>query len=216
MLQGVVFDLDGTLVDSEPVWDRVLRALVEKFGKVYDPAFHTSVLGTSRSEALRRMIEWFDLPTTLDELVPLYDPTFITFAKQTPPAIKPGADALLSALAAASIPIALATGSRHEIVDAVLKAHGWDKLFTSVVCGDDVVNGKPAPDVYTEAARRLNCAIGKCIALEDATNGVASAKASGMKVIGVLDPKYGSDLTAADLVIDSLERVSVESLKAFI
>ncbi|MEK7105279.1 MAG: HAD hydrolase-like protein, partial [Patescibacteria group bacterium] len=71
--KAVIFDLDGTLVDSEPVWQQVLETIVQRFGKTFDPAFHASLLGTERGETLRRVIERFDLPASVDELAPLYD-----------------------------------------------------------------------------------------------------------------------------------------------
>ena len=213
MLQGVIFDLDGTLIDSEPIWEQVLRSFVERYGKVFDPTFHKTILGTERLRALRSLVSRFELPVSAEELVPLYDPAFSALAIKTPPPAKAGAQALLDRLRALGVPLALATGSRHEIVDPILKAHGWDQVFQTVVCGDDVPNGKPAPDTYARAVQALGCAKDHCVALEDGVNGVESAKSAGLKVIGVVDPRFGADLSAADCVVGSLEEVTIEDLR---
>lgn len=211
MLQGVIFDLDGTLVESESVWIGVIRRIVESFGKVFDPSFHQQIRGAGSRMAMQRTKEFFGLPASIDELDAMNIGLYNQATKTHLPAKRAGADALLTALTNAGIPFALATGAPRQMAERVLMGHDWSRLFAAVVTIDDVARPKPAPDTFLEAARRLGCDPTACIAFEDAARGVESAKAAGMKVIGIID-QHVDPLTTADRRIRTFEEITVQDL----
>lgn len=213
MLKGVVFDLDGTLVDSEIIWGRVLQQIVESFGKTWDPSLHKTLQGTPAEETMRLVKERFDLPASDEDLVCLHDQTFARLTKTTPPPAKVGAEVFLRALQTAEIPFALATSADRALAESVLTAHGWLDLFAAIVTGDEVTHGKPAPDIYLEATRRLAFAPETCVAFEDAIKGVESAKAAGLKVVGVVDPRFVKTLPSADRLIQTFDEITVDEIK---
>ena len=106
---------------------------------------------------------------------------------------RPGARELLDYLHARGIPCAIASSSPMAIIDATVAAQGWDHYFQTHVCGDDVVDGKPAPDIYLEAARRLNVDPAACLTLEDSPNGARAAVAAGMICYAIPDPSHTTD-----------------------
>lgn len=216
MLQGVVFDLDGTLIDSEPVWDLAFKQIVEAEGKPYDPAVHRELLGTGIRNSAATLKERFGLNASVEELVILINSTFGRLMVEYAPSEKSGATNLLRALKAAGVPVAIATGSSRPIIEALLARMGWQDLIATAVTAEDIENSKPAPDVYLEAARRLGCDGGVCVAFEDAPSGIKSAKAAGLKVVGLADPRFAAKLDDADKMITSLTAITLADLDSII
>lgn len=205
--------MDGTLVDSEVLWDTVLRSIVENAGKTYDPEAHKEILGIGAVKAMTQLKARFGLRPSVDELVRSFQGGYEELIKTMAPAKKHGIDQLLAALKEAGTPIAVATSLNRRVVDDVLRLCGWTETFGAVVSGDEVDHPKPAPDVYLKASRLLNCDAGLCVAFEDSPNGVKSAKAAGMKVIGIVDPRFSPPLVEADRQIKTFDEVTVDDLK---
>lgn len=214
MLKGVVFDLDGTLLDSEPVWDLVFKKIVEEAGKKYDAAAHQACLGTGINSTARILKDWFDLVADVDALATTISTVFETVIFEHGPKEKPGASQLLRALKTEKIPVAIATGTRRSIVNRLIEWMEWQDLISTILTVEEVGHAKPAPDIYLEAARQLGCGSGECVAFEDAPNGVASAKAAGFKVIGIIDPRFVTELTHTDKTIMTFNDVNFETLKS--
>ena len=212
MLQGVVFDLDGTLVGSEGVWMEVTKRIVESFGKEFDPAWHKEIRGTGSMDAMRRVKERFDLPVSVEELDRMNMAFFHEALQIMLPTKRAGADELLAALTQAGIPFALATGASRALTERILRGHNWLNTFAAVVTVDDVAFAKPAPDTFDQAARRMACDPAFCVAFEDGPNGVASAKAAGMKVIGIADNNVGA-LVGTVRLIRTFDEVTIEDLR---
>lgn len=216
-LCAVIFDLDGTLVDTESLWDIAMDDLLkEKFGKSFDVTTKYAMMGLPKKEAARVMSELYGLSINLDEFVALRNHYYHVTRERRGVVPLPGADALVRALHASSIRLALATSEQRPRAEDTLKRFGWDQLFSQVVVAEDVANGKPSPDIYVEAIRQLGCKIGDCIAVEDAPAGVESAKAAGLKTLGVQDVRYRVDLSKADQVVSSLESLTVENFKEMV
>lgn len=213
MLNAVIFDLDGTLVDSEVIWHEVTQEIVESFGKEFDDSIHTELLGASGPVCMNILKERFNLPAEVEELLKMNNAIFDRKIKVQLPPKKEGADALMESLRASQIPYALATSGNRSMVEYVLSGHGWLEHFHAVVTLEDVENPKPASDIYDEALRRLGFDAATCVAFEDAIAGVKSAQAAGIKVVGMANAYAGNALEIADRQIQSFEEVNINDLR---
>jgi len=184
--RAVIFDMDGLLVDSEPVWAIAEGALLAERGKQWDLEIQRPLIGMRMRDFLVGIRSGYGLSDTVDELVA---ELIGRMTKLVPTTVvpRPGAPELLDYLLARESPCAIASSSPMPIIDAVVAARGWDRYFQTHVCGDDVVYGKPAPDIYLEAARRIGVPPEECLALEDSSNGARAAVAAGMVTIAVPD-----------------------------
>jgi HAD superfamily hydrolase (TIGR01509 family) len=205
---AVVFDLDGVLVDSEQLWDRARRELVEERGGVWREDATRAMMGMSSRE-------WSSY--LHDELQVDLEPAKISAAvvaklerlyrEQLP--LLPGARAAVLSLAE-HWPLGLASSANREVIDLVLELAELEESFAATVSSEEVSRGKPAPDVYFEAARRLGVGPTDCGAVEDSTNGLRAAAAAGMRVIALPNhafPPAEDALRLADVVIGSLDEL---------
>jgi HAD superfamily hydrolase (TIGR01509 family) len=203
--EAVVFDLDGLLIASEEVWDAVREQLVRERGGRYDAEVQRAMMGMSSLEWSRYLHEVAGVPDSPEEVNAEVVRRMLAAYRERLP-ILPGAVAAVER-AAERFPLALASSSNRELIDAVLELAGIAELFRATVSSEEVPRGKPAPDVYLEAARRLAVAPERCAAVEDSHAGMLSARAAGMRVVAIPNPSYppGEDaLAAADVVLGSL------------
>lgn len=183
---AVIFDMDGLLVDSEPVWAIAEGGLLEARGFTMDHEIHRPLIGMRMRDFLAGVKAGYGLSDTVDELAADVVARMIRLIPdQVVP--RPGAPELLAYLQARGVPCAIASSSPMAIINATVAAQGWDGYFQTRVCGDDVAHGKPAPDIYLEAARRLGVEAAACLALEDSANGSRAAVAAGMVTIAIPD-----------------------------
>ena len=203
--RGVLFDLDGLLVDSEPCWKRAEQVVLERHDRRFSRAIAVTHMGMRLAEGVAVMLRAYDL-AHLDaerfgeELIDAFLAELERdFAKL------PGADHAI-ALAASLGPIAIASSSPHRVIDRALRLGGWDAAFAWHGLGDEVARGKPEPDLFLLGADRLGIPAERCTVLEDSRHGVAAAKAAGMRCIAVPSPDFGATELAgsADLVLASL------------
>ncbi len=207
--QAIIFDMDGLLVDSEPVWAMAEGALLQERGKQWDIEIQRPLIGMRMRDFLVGIRSGYGLSDTVDELVA---ELIGRMTKLVPTQVvpRPGAPELLEYLLARGIPCAIASSSPMPIIDAVVTSQGWDRYFQTHVCGDDVTHGKPAPDIYLEAARRIGVSPEACLALEDSPNGSRAAVAAGMVTIAVPDLSHTSHAAFEAItphVFDSLHEV---------
>ena len=184
-LQAALFDLDGLLVDSEPLWFEVECAVMARLGGQWGPADQAALIGGSLDRTVTYIVARAAQPARasrhevarwlLDEM------TGLMLARGLP--VKPGARELLAEVAGAGIPHALVTSSARQIMQAALAVTGM--TFSVTVCGEDVRRTKPDPEPYLLAAARLDVPPPGCVVLEDSPNGVAAARAAGCAVIAV-------------------------------
>ncbi|GGO18387.1 phosphoglycolate phosphatase [Micromonospora parathelypteridis] len=181
---AVLFDMDGTLVDSEKLWDVALQELAQEYGAELSAEARRSIVGTSMAESMRIMHDDLGQPERDPEISAAWINARILELFRSGLRWRPGAFALLRAVRAAAIPTALVTSSPRALVEIALDTLGRDN-FDTVVCGDEVVAAKPHPEPYLTAARLLGVPIERCVAIEDSPTGVASALASGAAVLAV-------------------------------
>jgi len=182
---GVILDNDGLTLDSESVWTRAEEALFERRGRTFTHADKLELVGSAGPIAAAKLERMLDTPAgsgaaILDELGDL-----VVDELQRGCEPMPGALDLIAALRDAGIPFALCSNSPRRIVDAALRGSGLTGAFAVTIAGDEVAHGKPAPDPYLAAAARLTVDPRACTAIEDSPTGAASARAAGMRVLGV-------------------------------
>jgi len=214
VVAAVVFDLDGVLIDSEPVWEQVRREYVAEHGGRWRPDSQQRLMGMSTPE-------WSSyLATELGVDAP---PSRIAHEVveevgrryETDLPLMPGAVEAVQRLAS-RWPLGLASSAARPLIDRVLAATGMTSLFEVTVSTEEVRRGKPAPDVYLTVAERLAVAPAQTVAVEDSSNGLRSASAAGMVVVAVPHPRYPpapDALARADLVLRSLDDLQPEVLE---
>jgi HAD superfamily hydrolase (TIGR01509 family) len=209
LIEAVVFDMDGVLVDSEQVWDEVRERYAREAGGTYGESATRDMMGMSSIEWSRYMAEQLHVPGTPEDINAAIVERMLERYGTAPPLIPGAVDAVRRC--AARWPLAVASSSNPELIEVVLDAASLHELIPIVVSSQEVARGKPAPDVYLEAARRLAVPPGSCAAVEDSHNGIRSAKAAGMSVVAVPNPHFPPDdeaLREADLVLHSIEQLT--------
>ena len=213
MIEAVVFDLDGVIVDSEQVWDDVRERYTRESGGTYTDSAARDMMGMSSVEWSRYMAERLGVPGTPEEINAAIVERMLERYGEAPPVIPGAADAVRRC--AERWPLAVASSSNPELIEVVLRAARLRDLFRAVVSAQEVARGKPAPDVYVEAARRLGVAPAACAAVEDSHNGIRSAKAAGMRVVALPNPHFPPDedaLASADVVLRSIDELTPETI----
>ncbi len=215
MIEAVIFDLDGLLVDSEPHWNEARRQMAIEHGKEWTPDDQKACMGVSTLTWADYMIQRLELELSPDQVVSrIVGMMQALYARQIP--YLPGAIEAVD-LAAQYYPTALASGSYHSLIDAVTNDAPMRGKFKVIVCSDEVPAGKPAPDVYLKTAHQLGVKTENCICLEDSANGIRAGKAAGMKVIAVPDHRSSPPqevLRQADMVLSTLHEFGLQVIRS--
>ncbi len=199
---SVIFDLDGTLVDSEPNYYEAGRRTLAEYGVPdFSWAEHERYVGISTRETITDWRERYGLRAGLEELLAVKNRRYLELAR-TSTRVYPEMRAFVELLADEGVPMAVASGSSPEAIGAVLAGTGLDAYLRTVVSADEVAHGKPAPDVFLEAARRLGADPGDCVVLEDAAPGALAAHAAGMRCIAI--PYVAAQADAAEFATAGL------------
>jgi HAD superfamily hydrolase (TIGR01509 family) len=209
VIDAVVFDLDGVIVDSEHVWEEVRAAYTRETGREYTDRATRDMMGMSSLEWSAYMASQLGVPGTPEEINAAVVERMLARYGEAPPLI-PGAAEAVRAIAARR-PVGIASSSNPELIEVVLRASGLADVVLVAVSSEKVAHGKPAPDVYLEAARRLGVAPSRCAAVEDSHNGIRSARAAGMRVIAIPNAHFppGEDaLAEADVVLGSIDELT--------
>ena len=213
MIEAVVFDLDGLLLDSEEVWDAVREDYVRERGGRYDAEVQRALMGMSSVEWSRYLHEHAGVSDEPDEIDAEVVRRMLAAYREHLPLV-PGAVESVERLAA-RYPLGLASSSNRPLIAEVLDLSGLAPYFRATVSSEEVAHGKPAPDVYLEAARRLGAAPERCAAIEDSHAGIRSAHAAGMRVVAIPNASYppGDDtLGLADVVLGSLDELTTDTV----
>jgi HAD superfamily hydrolase (TIGR01509 family) len=211
VIEAVVFDLDGVLLDSEHVWDEVREELAREGGGRWHDRAQADMMGMSSVEWARYMHDVIGLSDPPEQIsAEVVRRMRARYAEDLP--LIPGAVETVRRLAA-SFRLGLASSSNRPLIDAVLASTGLDELFEVTVSSEEVARGKPAPDVYLEAVRRLGISPSLAAAVEDSANGIRAAHAAGMRVVAIPNRRYpppAEALALADAVVESLEELTPE------
>ncbi len=209
LIRAVIFDLDGLLLDSESAWDGGRRELVAEHGLEWRAGATEAMLGMSAPEWSRYVRDELRVPLEAEDISDrVVAHVLDSYAERLP--LLPGAEAAVARIAE-RWPLALASSSNRPIIGSVLAGLSVAERFEVTVSSEEVPRGKPAPDVYLEAARRLGVAPSEAAAIEDSENGLRSAAAAGMRVIAVPNrefPPSEATLAKAAVVVDSLAELT--------
>jgi HAD superfamily hydrolase (TIGR01509 family) len=211
VIEAVVFDMDGLLLDSEQVWDEVREQLARERGGRWHEQAQRDMMGMSSQEWSRYMHDAIGLAETPDEINAEVVRRMAARYRGSLPLIPGAVDAVRRI--GAVWPLGLASSSNRPLIDLALELMGVSELFNATVSSEEVGRGKPAPDVYLEAARRVGVDPSRTAAVEDSHNGIRSARAAGMRVIAIPNPHFPPDreaLAAADVVLASLAELTSE------
>jgi HAD superfamily hydrolase (TIGR01509 family) len=211
---AVVFDLDGVLIDSEEVWNSAREEVTRSNGGRWRADAQREMMGMSSTEWSRYMHDQLGVRLAPEEISAAVVERLEQLYEQRLPLL-PGARQAVTQLGG-RWPLGLASSANRPIIDLVLRLAGMSKAFSATVSSEEVPRGKPAPDVYLEAARRLGLAPDGCVAVEDSSNGLRSAAAAGMAVIAVPNrefPPSADALALADDVVETLDELTPERVQ---
>lgn len=189
MVPALILDMDGLLIDSEILWEKVERELLASHGCEFDPAIARQHIGMRIDEAAALMLREYGIagePLAFGEQ--LVDALLLEFEREL--ALMEGVEHLWALRASLECPVAIASSSPLRVVRHVVSHFGWAGRVDVLCAGDEVARGKPAPDVFLLAARRLGVEPASCVVLEDSLNGARAARAAGMYCIAVPNPSY--------------------------
>ena len=207
----MVFDLDGLLLDSESAWDGGRRALAAEHGRPWPEDATAAMMGMSAPEWSEYVRDRVGVPLAPEDIsARVVAHVLDAYGERLP--LLPGADEAVARMAD-RWPLALASSSNREVIDRVMATSGWGEIFRTWVSSEEVGRGKPAPDVFLEALRRLGVPPAEAAGVEDSHNGILAARAAGLRVIAVPNHEFppGPDaLAAADVVLGSLDALTPE------
>jgi HAD superfamily hydrolase (TIGR01509 family) len=212
-IEAVIFDLDGLLLDSESAWDGARRELVAANGGRWKDSATRDMLGMSSPEWSRYVRDELGVDMTPEEISDAVVEQLLAGYRQRLPWL-PGAQDAVKRMAA-RWPLGLASSSNKEVIELFMQTSGLGDRFQAWVSSEEVGRGKPAPDVFVEAARRVGIEPGHAAAVEDSHNGILAARAAGMTVITVPNHEFPPDpdaLNQADLVLDGLDELTIDAV----
>lgn len=215
MIEAVVFDMDGVLVDSEPIWEQVRRGVVAEYGGTWLPEAQTALMGMSTPEWAAYLSDDLGVGKPPDEVAQIVIDQMVARYEEHLPVL-PGADEAVRRCAG-RWRLGLASSSPRRLIDAVLQTAGWTDLFAVTVSTEELDRGKPAPDVYLHAVTALGADPAACAAIEDSSNGMRSATAAGLVLIAAPRPEYppaDDALEPAAMVIGGIDELDVDAVAA--
>ena len=186
MIRAAIFDLDGTLLDSNPYWDKAPEAYLASVGVTAEPGIGKTIFAMTLPEAVEYLRRTYGLSQTGQEITDGVNAMMERFYLREVP-VKEGIPALLDALNDRGLAMMVASVTDRSLVETVLRRHGLLERFAGVITTDEVGKGKQEPDIYLQAAERLGCAPGEVLVFEDALHALRTAKKAGFPVVGVFD-----------------------------
>lgn len=212
-MEAFIFDMDGVIIDSEPMHNATLEALLREYGADVDKKYMFNLCGLSSAAMFGKVKCEKQINVTFDEFSNTYNKKILTYAKEHSVYAIAGITELLQQLYSRHIPMAVASSSPMEFIKANIKKLGFTNYFRFLLSGTAIPHGKPAPDIYLAAAKKLDVAPKDCVVLEDSHNGVQAAKEAGMFCIGFQNPNSGDqDITRADMIVHTIKDIDITAL----
>ena len=215
MIKAVIFDMDGVMIDSEPLWEKTERILLARRDIEYTPTYRDQIVGLNQNDSGKLLIDTFELNEKVEDVIServeiltaIYEEELVVVRDLIP---------LLDDLRDNNFKLAVASSSPLRVINFVLDMFSLHKYFPVIVSGECTDNGKPHPAIYLHTGDRLEVEPSECVAIEDSINGLRSAKAAGMYCIAVPDKRLSQvEFQNADLIVSSLDRISPELIKFF-
>lgn len=211
MLKAVIFDMDGVIIDSEPIYSEVDKRVLKQCDIIANEEILNPYVGISNPEMWKDLKERYHLIPSVEELLKLQSELLIKAFNETKIEAIDGIKELLSELKQNKILLAVASSSARSFIESILKTIGIREYFKIILSGEEVQRGKPNPDIFLKTAEMLEVSPQECIVIEDSTNGVKAALAAGMKCIGYSNLNSGSqDLSSASTIVDSIREINYD------
>ena len=215
MIKAVIFDMDGVMINSEPLWEKTEKIMMANRGLVYTPVYREKIVGLGQKDSAILLKDTFGLEDETEEIINSRISILLDIYDEELELVS-GLESLLESLSDSPLKVALASSSPIRVINFVLDKFELGKYFDPVVSGDMVENGKPNPDIYLHTAGLMGLNPTECVVIEDSINGVVSAKAADMNCIAVPDKRLDpSGFKKADVIMDELEMVKLEALMNF-
>lgn len=213
MIKAVIFDMDGLMVDTEPLYSQAMQQVAIKRGKSFTLELKQKMMGRVAIDSMRIFKEALRLDESPEEILEEREEIYgKLIADGVNP--MPGLFKVLELLNKMGIKKAIASSSKRCWIELIINKLGIEKQFEIIVCGQEIERGKPNPDIYLLAAKKLNIRPEECLVLEDTVSGLTGAKAANMKCIAIPNQfTQGLDFSSADIILNSLEEINEEMLK---
>lgn len=217
MVQCVIFDMDGVIIDSEPIHQECERRMFGLLGIDISNEEHNSLVGATDETMWSTLGKMHHLPISITEAIQLKKSLYLEYLKrETHIEPLPYVNKLIANFYEHGFLLAVASSSPHEQIDFILKKFELKRYFHTIVSGEDVKEGKPHPEIFLKAARAVGVPPCSCAVIEDSYNGVTAAKKAGMICIGFINPNSGTqDLSKADIIISSFKELAINILHNF-
>ncbi len=215
MIKAVIFDMDGVMIDSEPLWEKTERILLARRDIEYTPTYRDQIVGLNQNDSGKLLVDTFELKEKVEDVIServeiltaIYEEELEVVSELIP---------LLEDLRDNQFKLAVASSSPLRVINFVLDMFSLHEYFPIVVSGECTDDGKPHPAIYLHTADRLEVEPSECVAIEDSINGVRSAKAAGMYCIAVPDKRLSQEeFQNADLIVSNLSKISPDLINFF-
>ncbi|MGQ0794287.1 MAG: HAD family hydrolase [Deltaproteobacteria bacterium] len=209
MIKAVIFDMDGVMIDSEPLWEKTERILLGRRGIDYNPSYRDKIVGLNQQDSGALLVRTFNLPETVDDIIGERIAILLGIY-ETELRLMDGLIRLLEELRDGGMSLAVASSSPNRVIKFVLEKFNLGGFFDTVVAGEFVPNGKPHPDIYLYTARKLSAEPEECAVIEDSINGLRAAKSAGMRCIAAPDKRLSqAEFAAADIIVPSVSEINL-------
>lgn len=209
-MRAFIFDMDGVIINSQPIHYKVDSKILKKIGIKLSKEYMEGLAGMTNPEILKFLKKKFKFKENIQDIIDLEVKTKIKILEDEDYKPIDGITDLVDNLRSNNILIAVASSSPRKFIEAVLTRFKIIDKFNEIICGEEVPKGKPEPDIYLKTAKELGVKVEDCVVLEDSTNGIAAAKAAGMKCIGFANKDSGNqDYSKADIVVKSIREINL-------